>query len=354
MLLRVDESDPRADRRPVRIRPTAPAIRVCCWAVALASLLELRASAQGATSPQAFCRPPDALSVFALTVRHVLRAQPGTAGWTVFQVPCDTLSSVADAAPRAILIADRAFVSDQDVLQYGFTAVPFFPPVQAPAQPDDPFARLGRWILQPSLTAVPSIWTRGPVDAARLETLRLAVAAGAVQALTGFADTLCAADQSAVPGQLLEAAEAQTRNHPDYHLYFEAALHEHRAILGDSRPLAPLVTAVAQDLRTIVVPQLRCDLGNRDRFSLMPFGPGVTSLTKAAEHIQRSLGALRTDGRSDLGQLNLARACVLDAVVDMQRNRRAPSCRAADYGLWTRAYAPLLHAAQVKVLQTSR
>jgi hypothetical protein len=116
----------------------------------------------------------------------------------------------------------------------------------------------------------------------------------------------------------------------------------------------PLARSVAQDLSTMVVPRLRCDLGNKDRFSLMPFGAGVTSLTKTAEHIGHALSGLRKDGRSDLGQLNLARACVLEAVTDMLQNSRIPSCNNADYGLWTRAYAPLLHAAQVKVLQTSR
>lgn len=294
------------------------------------------------------------MSLFALTVRQVLKAERQDSGWPVFQVPCDPLPSVSDASPTAILIVDRSAATDQDVLQYGFAPFPFAAAAAVTPQPDDPFARLGRWILEPSLAAVPSIWTRGALDPAHSEALRIALAAAAVQSLAGSKDSLCAADSANVPGQLLAAAEANSRSRSDYHLYFEAALNEHRAMAGEPIALATLARSIAQDLRGVVVPQLRCDIGNKDRFSLMPFGAGVTSLTKTAEHIGRALSGLRKDGRSDLGQLNLARACVLEAVDDMLRNGRNPSCNNADYGLWTRAYAPLLHAAQIKVLQTSR
>lgn len=315
-------------------------------------MAQARAPRRG--EPSTFCRAPEALTLFALTVQHVLRAQRLAGEWPVFQVPCESLSSLADVGPRALLVVDRSFASDQDVLSYGFTPLPVLPAADTAPRPNDPFARIGRWILQPSLAAVPSVWTRGAVEPSRLEVMRLAMAAGAVQALAGLSDTLCSSNRSAVPDQLLASAEQLTRNHPDYHLYFEAALREHQVMLGQSRPLSSLVAAVAQDLRGAVVPHLRCDVGNRDRFSLTPFGPGLTTLTKAAEHIQGALDGLRSEGRSDLAQLNLARTCVLEAVADMQRTSRPPSCQAVDYGLWTRAYAPLLHAAQVKVLQTSR
>ena len=317
-----------------------------------------RASAQSAAATgaraSAFCRAPDALTVFASTIRHVLRAQPVSGDWPVFQVPCDRPARVVDVTTNAILVVDRASTADQDILQYGFAPAPFLAPADVPRQADDPFARLGRWILRPDLSAVPSVWSRGPLGPSGAEALRLAVGAGAVQALAGLADGLCGGDGTSVPRQLLTIAETLSRNHPDYHLYFDAALNEHRALTGEVPSVAPWMDAVRRDLDAAAVPQLRCDLANRERFSLMPIGPGATSLGKAADHIRRALDSLRSNGRSDLGQLNLARACVRDALADMHAARRPPSCRASEYGLWTRAYVPLLHAAQVKVLQTSR
>lgn len=304
-------------------------------------------------APRPLCRAPEALNLFTMTVRHVLQAHHPQASWPVFQVPCDPLASVSDASRTAILVVDPAFATEQDVLQYGFIPFPFAPPTLVTPQPDDPFARVGRLLLKPTLTAVPSIWTKGALDAAHADALRLAAAAGAVQALAAF-EPLCGRDAATVPEQLLVAAELNSRHRPDYHLFFEAALQEHRAMRGQAAALAPAATATGEALRGVVVPGLRCDVDNRARFSLMPFGPGATSLARTAEHIERAVAGVRSGGRSDLGQLNLARVCALQAVTDMLQSNRLPSCNASDYGLWTSAYAPLLHAAEVKVLETSR
>jgi hypothetical protein len=321
------------------------------------SWAQSRSIRQGA--PQALCRAPEALDVFSMTVRHVLKAQLPSFAWPVFQLPCDTVSGVSDASQTAILVVDRAFANDQDVLKYGFAPFPFAasPSTIVERQPDDPFARLGRLILKPTLTTVPSLWTRGELGADRTDALMLAAAAGAVQAVAGLKDAPCAAGSANVPEQLLAAAEERSRHRLDYHVYFEAALEEQRAVRGQSAArgrLGSLAQSVADALGAVAVPGLRCDLGNRDRFSLMPSGVGATTLARTAEHIEAAVAGVRRSGRSDLGQLNLARACALQAVTEMIRNSRPPTCQAADYGLWTRAYVPLLHAAQVKVLETSR
>lgn len=310
-------------------------------------------SAPPPSQPSAFCRAPDALTLFAVTVRHVLAARLPGRSWPVYQVPCDSLPAIGDT-PTAILVVDRAFATDQDVLQYGFSAFPFAEAADPPREPNDPFARLGRFIVKPPLSAVPGVWIKGAIGPADTEGLRLAVAAGSVQALAVLSDALCAGDTGRVPEQLLAAATAQTRNVVDYQLYFEAALLEHRAMTSQPVSLTAHATAVQQDLQRMVVPGLRCDVGKRDRFSLTPFGGGATVLTRTAEHLRDALAGLTQHGRADLGQLNLARRCALDAVTEMLRTRRAPACAASDYGLWTRAYAPLLHAAQVKALQASR
>lgn len=335
-----------------RLRTVAALVGILLWGHSHSSFAQPTA-ASGARG-RALCRAADALNLFTITVRHVLRARGSLPDVPIFQIPCDTLAGASDASHRAILVVDKAFASDQDVLQYGYAPLPFSPDTPTALDPDDPFAHLGRLILQPPLRAVPSIWTRDLPDSAQADALRLASAAGAVQAVAGFRSSLCSTDGSRVPDQLLAAAEANSRSSPGYHLYFEAALQEHQAISGQARSLSSLTQAVVQDLSRVVVPELRCDVGNRDRFSLMPFGSGATSLTKTAEHIQNAIAGLRATGRSDLGQLNLARTCALQALREQLRAQRPPACNAADYGLWTRAYAPLLHAAQVKVLETSR
>lgn len=303
--------------------------------------------------PSALCRAPEALTLFAATVRHVLAIrQPGRV-WPVYQVPCDALAVIGDTSP-AILVVDRALAGEQEVLQYGFTPFPFSDAAEPVREPDDPFARLGRFIVRPGLSAVPAIWIKGDLRPADVDGLRLAAAAASVQALAAFSDGLCATGPPRVPDQLLSAATTQSRNVPDYHLYFEAAWLEYRAMTDPALPLTSGAAAVQQDLQRTAVPGLRCDVGKRDRFSLMPFGAGVTALARTAEHLRQALAGFTQRGRADLGQLNLAHTCALDAVAEMRRSGRRPSCAAADYGLWTRAYAPLLHAAQVKALQASR
>lgn len=324
---------------------------MCC---AAASAFAQPPSATGPPTQQPLCRAADALTRFATTARHVLRGRAPQTAWSVFQVPCETLADISDLAGSPVLIVDPSFASDQEVLSYGFTSFEFSPRTPVVPQPDDPFARLGRLILKPTLSAVPTVWTRSPLAAGPADALRLAAAAGAVSALAEFRGTLCSDGPPNVPGALLEVAEAQSRHHTDYHLFFDAALQEHRAIRGPRTPLTSVAARVAEAMRGMTVPGLRCDLGNRDRFSLRPFGPGTTSLARAADHIERAHAGVRRNGRSDLGQLNLARACIVEAINEMVRANRAPSCDAQDYGLWSRAYAPLLHAAQVKVLETSR
>ena len=301
-----------------------------------------------ATTP--LCRTPEPLTLLATGVRQILGEQHLDAEWPVYQVPCDTLPSIVDSVPRAIVIVDRSSASEQDVLQYGFTPFAFGQANAVAVQPGDPFARLGRLVVTPALTAVPSIWVRGTLTPAQADVLRLALAAGAVQAIAGFRQPLCDSPDSAVVEALLNAAVENARNHPDYLLYFQAARLEHQLATGQSVDLAQSADAVVRDLSGVVVQGLRCDVGNRDRFSLSPFGSGSTSLARAAEHLRSAVEGARRTGRSDLGQVNLARVCTLDAIRDMLQRQRVPSCRADDYGLWTRTYAPLLQAAQVKAL----
>ena len=319
----------------------------------LASVDVAPAQAQSRARPgttTTLCRTPEPLTLLALGVRQILREHALDTDWPVYQVPCDSLPAIVDASPRAIVIVDRSTASEQDVLQYGLAPFPFGPAGTVEVQPRDPFARLGRLVTTPALTAVPSVWIRGSVAPAQADVLRLALAAGAVQAIAGFRQPLCDSPDAAVVDGLLAAASENARNHPDYLLYFQAARLEYQFASGQAVELAPAADAVARDLAGFAVQGLRCDVGNRDRFSLSPFGSGSTSLARAAEHLRSAVEGARRNGRSDLGQVNLARACTLDAIRDMLQRQRSPSCRADDYGLWTRTYAPLLQAAQVKAL----
>lgn len=308
-----------------------------------------------ARAAPALCRAPDALTLFTNTVRQFLRTRR-VDGWTVAQLPCDTLPVLADSPARLLLIVDRASASDQDVLQYGFSPLPFGDATanRVALRPDDPFARIGRLIARPPLTAVPSIWIRGALDAGQADAVSMALAGGALQSVAGFTNPLCSPDETRVTEALLTAAVDAARNHPELRLYLEAALLERQRIGGQGVSITAAAQAVAADLASGVVPGLRCDVGKRERFSLMPFGPGTSSLALTADHLRHALASVRAGERSDLGHVNLARVCALDAVRDLLRRQRAPSCRADDYGLWTSAYAPLLHAAQVKVLVSSR
>lgn len=328
----------------------------------VASGLSARLLAQPLTTAPphpALCRESEPLTLFVLAVRQVLRAHDLAGDWPVYQLPCDSLPEIADNATRAILVVDRAAVTDQAVLQYGFAPFPFATAAAVEPRPNDPFARLGRLLAPPPLSAPPSIWLRGALPPAAVEPLRLALAAGAVQTVAGFTNPLCSPNEARVVHALLGAAVDQARNHPDYLLYLQAAQLEQQAVNSPSRPPAPLASlnlaaeAVAADLSTVTVPGLRCDIGNRERFSLSP-SDGTTSLTRAAAHITSALTDLRRRDRADLGQLNLARVCVLDAVRDLLRRHRTPSCRTDDYGLWNATYAPLLHAAEVKMLGVGR
>ncbi|MGE3177209.1 MAG: hypothetical protein AB7O32_07050 [Vicinamibacterales bacterium] len=332
------------------------------WRTAVVTLLlvacAVSAPATQTSSPgrstQSLCRAPDALSLFAVAVGDLLRAQRPGMRWSVFQVPCETLPGVIDAPAPLVLIVDPGFAGEQEVLSYGFVPFPFATSARVVRQPDDPFARLGRFVLPPRITTVPSIWVKGTLAPEDVDALRLAAAAGAVQAVTAFRDGICESRGSEVPGLLLEAAERHSRHRPDYHAFFDAALEEFRHMRGTpSSSLTTTAEGVVNALRPVTVPGLKCDVGNRDRFSLMPFGPGVTSLARAGVHIDAAVSGARR-GQRDLAQLNLARVCAFQAISEMVRARREPSCRADDYGLWTGAYAPLLHAAEVKVLETSR
>ena len=149
-----------------------------------------------ATTP--LCRTPEPLTLLAAGVRQILGEQRLDAEWPVYQVPCDTLPAIVDSAPRAIVIVDRSSASEQDVLQYGFTPFAFGQANAVAVQPGDPFARLGRLVVTPALTAVPSIWVRGTLTPAQADVLRLALAAGAVQAIAGFRQPLCDSPDSAV------------------------------------------------------------------------------------------------------------------------------------------------------------